>query len=409
MSRLFFEPSRGVILVRKTLSLILLEITVVLFILISTLLPINAMVQGPCSDCHTMHNSQNGLAMTFDGSETPNSHLLRTSSCEGCHAQGGAENIIDFSESKVPQVMHTNGTDLAGGNFAYITGSKGSGASPTKGHNVVALVGQEPTLLVPPGGPVQGGNTHPHSMVERLTCAGLYGCHGSAHVVDPIASMQGAHHTITDESAMGYQKPDGTTVGNSYRFLLGVEGLEVSDWQNRDKDHHNEYKKDNHQSTGPWEPSCYWCHGPDNPWHGNSGEVLAPGSGMQYLCMRCHPAFHSGTSHGGDIVSSPWFRHPSNLSIPDDGEYQYYTTYSVDAPVTRDEIPDSPSNQVTPFRPRGAPFFEVGYDFVSCISCHKAHGTNYPDILRWDYADIEAGNGVSSGKGCIICHTQKDD
>ncbi len=382
---------------RKVLPLLLF--TVLLFMLPKTA---PARVSGPCSNCHTMHNSQNGGAMNIDGSSDPNQLLLRTSTCTGCHAQGGSSNIVSFNGTLTPQVYHTAATDLAGGNFAYIDGLKGSGASDAKGHNVIDLVNRDGTLTVPPGGPVQGGHTHPTTMVENLTCAGLFGCHGNAHFRDPMASMQGAHHSNPGNYPT---HPTGDSVGNSFRFMLGVEGLETSDWQNSSSSHHNEYKKDAHQATGPWVNACGWCHGPDNPWHGNSGDVLAPESGINYLCMRCHPNFHSGRSQGGDLNDPPFFRHPVNLAIPDKTEYSAFTTYNVDAPVARNEIPSSPSPEVIPGR---STFWNQGHDYVACISCHKAHGTDYPDILRWDYSDMRSAGG-SNSNGCFICHTTKDD
>lgn len=110
----------------------------VLFLLIFLPTLVQAKVSGPCSNCHTMHNSQDGSAMNFDDDTQPNRHLLRTSGCIGCHALDQGSNVVDFSGCQVPQVMHTD-TDLAAGNFAYIDGTKGNGASPTKGHNVVDL------------------------------------------------------------------------------------------------------------------------------------------------------------------------------------------------------------------------------------------------------------------------------
>lgn len=176
--------------------------------------------------------------------------------------------------------------------------------------------------------------------------------------------MQGAHHATSSD------KPTVEPVGNSFRFLLGVEGLEVSDWENRSGTHHNEYKKDLHQSTGHWVDSCGWCHGPDNPRHAISGDVMAPGSGTAYLCMRCHPGFHSG-----NLTGSSWFRHPANVAIPNTGEYAHYTVYNVDAPVARNVIPDSPSSVVTP----------------------------------WRNAQVWGNGNGNSGEGCFICHTTKDD
>ena len=374
----------------------LISVLLITFFLQSPLFS-HAMVKGPCSDCHTMHNSQGGTAMTFDDSTTPNGHLLRSSGCVGCHAQGGSQNIITFSGNDVPQVMHTDTTDLAAGNFGYIDGSVGSGASQTKGHNVIDLVLQDTIHLYPPGGPYKNAPakiSHPYSMPPRFTCAGLYGCHGNIHIIDPIASMQGAHHAVSSS------KPWGATVGDSFRFLIGQTGLGVDDRQNTDSSHHNEYKAASQfvpqlpGGNGPGD--CGWCH-EDKA----GGQLPTPGSDIGDFCLRCHPHFHSWIDR-----NSAWFRHPSNVAIPGGTtEYADYTEYNVDAPVARRTIPDSISSIVTP----GRTVQGIGEDYVNCISCHKAHATDYPDLLRWDYANIEAGNGTSSGQGCIICHTKKDD
>ncbi|HEB68683.1 MAG TPA: hypothetical protein ENI88_03570, partial [Desulfobulbus sp.] len=92
-------------------------------------------IQGICYDCHTMHNSQDNAAMTFDGSSTPNNNLTR-GNCYGCHARGGTSPTVNLGTDTMPQVMHSGATDLAGGNFGYITGLKGSGAADNKGHNI---------------------------------------------------------------------------------------------------------------------------------------------------------------------------------------------------------------------------------------------------------------------------------
>ncbi len=360
-------------------------------LLITTVL--SAQIDGPCSDCHTMHNSQDGSAMNYDGSVEPNLQLLRTATCIGCHAQPAGMNMVNG----IPQVMHADPIDLAAGNFAYVNGAKGSGASQTKGHNVVDILPQDTIHNYPPGGPFKNspaGIVHPDTMPEQFTCAGLYGCHGNAHIIDPLLSIRGAHHGNIGN------KPFGTTVADSYRFLLGVNGLEAGDLQNLDSSNHNEYIMDDHQLPGfPTQSSCGWCHGPENPWHGNSGEVLEPGSGMSNLCMRCHPAMHSWIDR-----NSAWYRHPNNVPIPNRGEYAAYTVYNVDALVSRRTLPDVASPIVTP----GTDAWDRGQDHVFCLSCHKAHATDYPDILRWDYTTIVAGGG-NGGEGCFICHTTKDD
>ncbi|RLA81698.1 MAG: hypothetical protein DRG33_00080, partial [Deltaproteobacteria bacterium] len=45
----------------------------------------------------------------------------------------------------------------------------------------------------------------------------------------------------------------------------------------------------------------------------------------------------------------------------------------------------------------------LGTDQVQCLSCHRAHGSPYPDMLRWDYRNWPGG-GMN---GCAVCHTSK--
>ena len=98
----------------------------------------------------------------------------------------------------------------------------------------------------------------------------------------------------------------------------------------------------------------------------------------------------------GGSITSPFTRHPTDVVIPNESEYQYYTTYSVEAPPGRTTVPDSASGIVDP-----------DIDVVPCLSCHAAHATDYPDLLRWDYTTMLAGGGGSGG--CFTCHTTKDD
>ena len=90
--------------------------------------------------------------------------------------------------------------------------------------------------------------------------------------------------------------------------------------------------------------------------------------------------------------SSPWIRHPTDIALPSTGEYGGYdpvNNYSVEAPVA----------WLDPANPTRAGAV------VMCLSCHRAHGSPYPDMLRWDYNAMVAGGGGSGG--CFTCHTQK--
>ena len=224
-----------------------------------------AKINGECSDCHTMHNSKAGAPMaqlsTGGPSLTPFPVLL-ISDCVGCHASGGADAIADFNGSPVPQVYHTDTTDLAGGNFAYIDGTKGV-ASDRNGHNVVDILSADATLTGPPGMGRGATMTSMHTGSAAVpdtsfTCAGNDGCHGIRNrltagqnidgngtnvKLQGLSAMTGAHHYNVDGQIDGtVAGADATTIANSFRFLHGLYGTEDVDWQNTvSSSDHNDY------------------------------------------------------------------------------------------------------------------------------------------------------------------------
>jgi hypothetical protein len=378
----------------------------------------DAKITGNCVNCHTIHNSQNGQAMaTYGAAGQPWKgagpfKLLVRGNCLGCHGMGTANKIVTIGGSDIPQVYHIDASgDLAGGNFAYITGAKSriTADQNSAGHNVIDLGSgyQESVLTVPPGF-LHGGESGVVSSTN-LTCEGRYGCHGyriaEGSGVPPM--VKGAHHKNLDGKCN--TDPASAEVYNSYRFLLGVKGLENTGtykWQNYNTSSHNEYfgatsPLDNHED-------CNTCHLALPPprvdtIYSSSGTISA-------FCGTCHTNFHAlgnscGGCHegslgiGGDTVS-PFTRHPTDVILPVSGEYSAYTNYSVEAPVARGAVPDNISSTVTP----GDSGTEGA--IVMCLSCHAAHATPYEDILKWDYSTMVAGGGGSGG--CFTCHTQKN-
>ncbi len=359
----------------------------------------NGIIRGVCSDCHTMHNSQNNSPMNYDSSDTPNNSLTRDT-CLGCHAQGGPSPTVVVGSSIVPQVMHSSDTHLAGGNFGYITGMAGSlVAADNKGHNLAELTGTDSVHWGPPGSIRSGPGHAIGTMVNTdvLTCAGGNGCHGyraygpgGEGYYGGKKGITSAHHNNVDG-----QLDQATDPANSYRFLMGVKGFESSDWQeNASIGNHNEY----FALPEPIQLGCSvtWCH------KGPGGMAQPPDGTMSQFCATCHGNFHTlanGTSDGvGITASSPFIRHPTDLSLPARGEYLDYTTYNLDAPVARLNVPAASSGTVTP-----------GSDAVMCLSCHLSHASDYPSMLRWDYSTMIAGNaGAAAGTGCFVCHSHKD-
>jgi hypothetical protein len=361
---------------------------------------VHAVMNGPCSGCHTMHNSQDNQPMRYDSGAEPLAQLLR-GDCYGCHAQGLGNALYSIGVDVIPQVLHTDASkgdgwlesDLAGGNFAYISGLKaGIGVADSRGHNIAGLTGAtgDATLFAPPGGIVQFGHNDGFNVnTNNLSCAGTNGCHGNRYYVAPYEGITGAHHNNANGAvtqADGDMEP-----GHGYRFLLGVNGYEDPDWQyTRSSADHNEY----FGLDTPIKLDCSvnGCH--------LSGGIRPPSGTMAEYCGTCHGNFHTletTSSNGiGPDVTSPFIRHPSDLSIDNSTDFATYSVYRTDTPVAR-RVVAAPSSTV------------AGTDAVFCLSCHVAHASPYPDMLKWDYSTMDVGNaGGAAGSGCFACHSSKE-
>jgi len=353
----------------------------IIFYLSFFVLSSEAKVTGVCSNCHTMHNSQNGQNMIVLGpgetDTSPKGCLLR-GTCLGCHGRGPTK-IVD----NTPQVLHADNTgDLAGGNFAYINGAK-SRIPPTEdfrvvGHNVIDIGSayKDTQLSSPPGDQHSTNITN-----SNFTCAGAKGCHGDRNVEDKLLSIKGAHH----QGVSGICDTADTTA-NSYRFLKGVKGHEnmatsPSDyrWQNVNSQYHNEY------------------YGTSTP--GTSSATAPANNTISGLCAECHGFFHGSGSDEIGGTTSPFKRHPSDILLKGTGEYTAYTIYDIVAPVARPAVyttinTSGTNDKVTP-----------GTDVIMCLSCHSAHASPYFKMLRWDY---KGWPGNSQTNGCNVCHTSKN-
>lgn len=348
-------------------------------------------ISGICSGCHTMHNSQNGLGevQTYSGGiittgvTTPQQYLLKAD-CIACHAGATGE-----KNGGAPIVVHTTpptgqgaGKTLAGGDFYWV--ATGLGNTPSKGHNVSGLATQETSPMnAPPGfdstvtSPVSG--TVGSTWTNQLTCAGTYGCHGMHNSF----GITTAHHGNTGGTAT--TASSATTIGNSYRFLGGIKGKEDTDWNwNETASVHNEY---------------YGVNSPNS--RDQLSTTYANTDTISFSCAECHGFFHSRIDDS-TTGASPWLRHPTDIVLKGSGEYTNYTAYSTEAPVARGSVKTSSGSTVTPGLATGD-----NSAIVMCLSCHRAHGSPEPDLLRWTYSGMIAGGG-GPDTGCFTCHTSKN-
>ncbi len=354
----------------------------------------SAAIGGRCDNCHTMHNSQDGESMTSNagGGTTANEYLLLLD-CVGCHSRNDGLSATQ-DDTNAPAVDHTNvplttpGTNYfnAGGSFFWVRT-----VGDQYGHNVDEVTSGDLALSDTP----PGDSTAAYDTGTQISCADaggaqFTGCHYS-----------GGHHANTGGDYLGDLEDGsiiaryvgGSSVGDSYRFLSGgTYGGEDSDWE--------------------WSNSLT----DHNVYSGDSDITGAASGTITQVCIRCHGDFHGtyavdvGTGTG---PANPWYRHPTDIGLRDsnvDSEHASYSSYAPVTPIAMDvtaiiKIADQP---VVP-----ADFDNISdsasFDRVTCVSCHRAHGSVNSDMLRWSYADMIAGAGAGASKtGCFKCHNDKD-
>ncbi|MBN1930622.1 MAG: hypothetical protein JW786_03315 [Desulfobacterales bacterium] len=319
--------------------------------------------QMPCSACHVMHKAEDDYRLTLSDRKA-----LLNNTCIGCHTGTNNGGDTPYVFSSIEPIYNLTGTEantntLAGGNFYWVKQSGGD----SMGHNVADLQNPDENLLTPPGfdggrpaadGTIPGNGTWP--VGQSVSCAGTYGCHGKHDSTFETTAIKGSHH----QGGNGAIIAPGTEPAGGYRMLVGIAGYEDPDWEFRPtSSKHNQYK-------------------------GADGTGGSDDSTISYLCAECHWDYH--------IDIAPWIHHPSDYDMGNtaiDSEYREYggvsNAYEIVTPVGSNVVSAVKSN--------------VTFNddtIVTCISCHRAHGTPYAKSFRWDYM-----GGI--GDGCTNCHTSK--
>ena len=336
----------------------------------------HALVGGPCSNCHTMHNMQNG-ASVIPGGEGPYAALTKDN-CVGCHSNSGTETIVDLGGgTHIPIVWNTTAPTyppdgsassvLAGGNFHWVVAN-----GDAYGHNVFGISAADSVLDRAPGTSTTGC-IRCHDTLAMPT-AGCKGCHVPKHHADDSAEVvetSGGWYRFLGENPAMLGSPD----------VYGIKGIEEDNWeQNPAPNRHNGYF-----GTSQVYNKDVWPY--------------LPTFSIGQFCVGCHGNFHHGMNTDQPAgVAGAWIRHPSDVVIPNSGEYAPYIIYNPLAPVAKTDLTGKKNSiEVVP-----------GSDVVTCISCHRPHGSPFPDMLRWDYATCISGTSDPEC-GCFVCHTAKDE
>jgi len=389
---------------RKHIYLILCSL-IFMFLCFFINVKIGKSISGPCERCHTMHNYQNGTIVVSGGPY----RALTKGDCAICHTGSSPDAIsnipyVNFTSDPSYDFGSTSEHVLAGGSFYWQEGKCGNGTAALGDvcvHDVDFFNSEgpyEPPGYDPNNYPVNGV-TRNSTWGKQLTCAGTYGCHGDPSKEDPFAAISGAHHqNVCCNMTNSNYNCTGDHVWNSYRFLLGIWGTEDPDWEKTwsASDHNGYYAIDLYNDTVTTPPTL-------------------DSHSINYLCGECHGKFHWETNNAtlSEKYASPWRRHPTDIDMNwvSGKEYGNYPGifngtvggvgyYFPEVPV------GNAAGEVKSQVLRGPNTDDA---IVLCISCHRAHGSPYADLLRWPYDECTCGNSnnTSTKCGCFACHTSK--
>ena len=330
---------------------------------------VGAQVTGVCSNCHTMHNSQNGVNTVLPADASgPHANLLNGGGCVGCHAVD-ANLATGMDASGKPQVFsQSSGTGstslvLNAGYFTKTTGTVLGGVNTinTIQHNVTGITSQDTIhLLTTPGG------------VARAAQLDCQACH-----------TKSGHHAAA--------------VAGDYRMLSGTIRTDASA-----------------QVTGSPAHTDWGVSGGTGVAVGTRGEIAYQAGDMNNFCGGCHPNFHTNngtgyndvTQRNGAAYDGTWIRHPTDIQVTKDVTATNYTP-SIHDDYTQATIQSVAADVIVLGSTLTAPPTRTvsGSDgTIMCLSCHLAHGGPYADLLSFDYSANQAG-GTTRSIGCETCHS----
>lgn len=376
-----------------------------------------------CEGCHTMHNSKDNVAVAKTGGSIQfygYGYLLKSSdessTCLNCHKGTAGYQILSgvMGSFGVPSQM-TPGGDFAWLNITttYVTslGAAGNNPGTRHGHNVVAAdygLGPSLVLTTAPGG------TYPSA---KLSCTSCHDPHGafrvssSYQIVRPVSGQNVG--PIGGSGSSGTQLPTAARTVGVYRLLGGINYLPASVQDTPVLAFAN-------QPPFAFAPSAY------NRSEAVTDTRVAYGSGMSEWCDNCHRNIHGDanpTNQPHPTGSTTYTGITSALSNVDSQSITIATRYnnyissgnlngmaatSYTSMVPYEEgltmnaftYADLATRAVNNGSQKGGPgYYAGGNERVMCLTCHRAHASAWPKILRWnvEYGQYLTVQGVYPG------------
>jgi len=302
-----------------------------------------AKVSGVCGNCHTMHNSQDGAAVVHSG------------------AGAGWDSNGNFTGGAV------SATPIGSLLIADCVGCHSSTSDQTiveLGENRIPIVLN--TTAEYPNKALAGGNFNYVARGADYDGYGhnVYGISAqdskltAAPGNDRCGGGKGCHYTLVEEEPAFYNR-------------TGCQGCHFNVYHHKDNNAYR-FLNSHEEEFGAWV------------------------EGVEHASWE-HPDDTTSTEHnfykGVDRDDGGSLELKQTHSISGEGEYAQYD------PVAAYEL-QSPVAWIDPASP------QRDEAIVMCLSCHRVHGSEHPDILRWDYDKMIAGE--ANDEGCFVCHTTKD-
>ncbi len=319
-----------------------------------------------CGGCHSMHAPKAGGSFLLIGTDP-------SSTCLTCHENAAVSSYhISTPSSAMPvgtaPLMRTPGGDfgwLKKGYTFTVRGTVTNELAETHGHNIVAAdyaFIADPTNVTAPGGTFSSSQLgcischDPHSGVRRLsdgtyakTGGSIIGS-GSYNNSDTPAAGQavGAYRLLR---GLG-DTSQGVTFSDSVAIAVAPSTYNQSEATNQVR---VAYGSEGENTWGNW---CASCH-PDNHSTGNYVHPIDQSLGVDIA------ALYNSYVKTGDLTGSSATSFTS--LVPFAEKTGDIATLKSHASNTNAYL-NGPSSS----------------DQVTCLSCHRAHASGFPEMLRWN-------------------------
>ncbi|MFH0809708.1 MAG: cytochrome c3 family protein, partial [Pseudomonadota bacterium] len=337
----------------------------------------------------------------------PQLHLLNKT-CVGCHSSSKDEYHYDLGGETVPIVFHTSGAPandigLAGGDFYWVAngGGEGGEVKDRYGHNVYGISPRDTTISDNYAKQWSTECVTCHSDLSSASCTedgnmkghpgGCQGCHlypRHHHKDKDTETIKRGYRMLHSHASPAPAATDDDNV-KSDNYVIGYEDSDYEETSS--KDDHNEYQgyynwlstedvigrlKTTHSITD----FCSGCH------RTAEGDVYWDDSSSPPT-LRRKTMFWSASLH---------LKHPADVRVYPSLDQ---TDYNPLVPVARNW-------DLT--RRTSSTNYYTSYDLVMCLTCHRAHGSKYPHMLRWEYSEDKDQAKKSSTTGsCRFCHVDR--